>query len=277
MSTATVMNGGKDALRVINLEDIRGNNVMDIEGIRKDPGSVNWYFISVKNVLSEDFIREFKDYVDWSGISRYQKLSEDFIREFKNKVTWDYISVYHKLSEDFIREFKDAWYWSYISKYQKLSEKFIREFKDYVDWPIISCYQKLSEDFIREFNLTIPDTCWLYKSAAEKEQYIREYTNYEIINGEVIAYKSCRSDGYSTFNFQYKYEVGKEYESLADYNIDNQDSFGLSAWTKEKALEYCKEKLFKVAIKLEDIACIVQNRNKIRASKLRIIEEIQAE
>jgi hypothetical protein len=106
------------------------------------------------------------------------------------------------------------------------------------------------------------------------EKYIKENTKYKIVNGEVIAYKSCRSDGYSTFNFQYKYEVGKEYESHADCNIDYENSFGLSAWTKEKAIEHCNEKLFKVGIKLEDIAAIVQDNNKIRARKIRIIEEI---
>ena len=54
----------------------------------------------------------------------------------------------------------------------------------------------------------------------------------------------------------------------------NDNSFGLSAWTKEEAVEYCEEKLFKVAIKVEDIACIVHNGNKIRARKIRIVEEM---
>ncbi|MFW9875222.1 MAG: hypothetical protein ACFFG0_19115, partial [Candidatus Thorarchaeota archaeon] len=92
-----------------------------------------------------------------------------------------------------------------------------------------------------------------------------------IKDGKVIAYKSCRSDGYSCFNFQYKYEEGKEYESHADYNEENSNSFGLSAWTREKALEYYKKgKLFKVLIDTDDIACIVQNGNKIRCTKLKI-------
>ena len=64
------------------------------------------------------------------------------------------------------------------------------------------------------------------------------------------------------------------YESHADCNADNENSFGLSAWTKEKAIEYCNEKLFKVAIKVEDIACIVHDGNKIRARKIRIVEEM---
>ena len=248
--------------------------MIDIESIRTNPDSVNWSKISEYQKISEDFIREFKDKVRWLYISRYQKLSQKFIREFKNRIDWEVISRYQKLSQNFIREFKNRVDWFYISVYQKLSENFIREFKGRVNWKCIVRYQKLSRKFIKEFNLTIPDTCWLYKSAAEKEQYIREHTNYKIVNRKLIAYKSCRSDGYSTFNFQYKYEVGKEYESHADYNEDNENSFGLSAWTKERALEYCDQKLFKVEIKLSDVACIVQDGNKIRASKLRIIEEI---
>ena len=77
-----------------------------------------------------------------------------------------------------------------------------------------------------------------------------------------------------TFNFQYFYEVGKVYESHADCNADNDNSFGLSAWTKEEAIDYCDKKLFKVAIKVEDIACIVHEGNKIRARKIRIVEEV---
>ncbi|MFW9879537.1 MAG: hypothetical protein ACFFG0_41200, partial [Candidatus Thorarchaeota archaeon] len=105
---------------------------------------------------------------------------------------------------------------------------------------------------------------------------IRENTNYEIKDGKVIAYKSCRSDGYSCFNFQYKYEIGNEYGSHADYNADNDNSFGLSAWTREKALEYySRGKLFKVLIDIKDIACVVQKGNKIRCSKLKILEEMK--
>ena len=245
-----------------------------IENIRKNPNSVNWGCISAYQKLSEDFIREFKGSVNWDWISAYQKLSEDFIREFKDSVDWDYISQYQKLSEDFIREFKGSVNWSDISEYQKLSEDFIREFKGSVKWSFISKYQKLSEEFILEFKLTISGNNWQYKSKEFVFDFIKNKTSYEVVNDEVIAYKSCRSDGYSKFNFQYFYEVGKIYESHADSNADNDSSFGLSAWTKDKAIAYCNERLFKVAIKVEDIACIVHNGNKIRARKIRIIEEV---
>ena len=91
----------------------------------------------------------------------------------------------------------------------------------------------------------------------------------------IIGYKSTRFDGYSIFNFQYKYEVGKEYESTADHNPETTNSFGLSVWTRENALRYYSYgKLFKVGIKPEDLACVT-GFNKLRATKIKILEEIE--
>ena len=223
-------------------------------------------------------IREFQNKVYWDGISVNQKLSEDFIREFQNKVYWDGISEYQKLSEDFIREFQNKVDWYRISEYQKLSEDFIREFQNKVDWDWISEYQKLSEDFIREFDLKISDNNWLYKDIEFKKKHIKENTSFNIIDNKyIIAYKSVRSDNYSCFNFQYQYFPGNVYETnQCDCNIDNENSFGLSAWTKEKALEYHnKGKLLKIKINIEDIGAIVQNEQKIRCWKLEVLEEIE--
>jgi hypothetical protein len=247
-----------------------------VEQIKVNPEKHNWYELCSQYNLSEEFIREHKNLVYWGCISEYQKLSEEFIREHKELVNWWNISACQKLSESFIREHKELVDWEYISKYQKLSEEFIREHKDLVDWIYISAYQKLSESFIREFNLTIPENSWLYKSDQEKEEYIRSNTGYEIRDGKVVAYKTCRSDGYSIFNFQYLYKVGNEYESHADYNPNNENSFGLSAWTKEGAIKYCSDgRLFEVEIPLEDLACVVHDGKKIRASKMRIVKELE--
>jgi hypothetical protein len=242
----------------------------------KTPDTVPWDYSSKNQSLSEDFIREHSDQIDWGDISFYQKLSEEFIREFSNQVDWVEISRHQKLSEEFIREFSDKVFWGCISYSQKLSEGFIREIFDKLTLCNIEIYQKLSPEFIKEFNFTIPDTCWLYKDKEYKRKYIKKNTLYQIIGNKVIAYKSCRYNGYSVFNFQYHYEVGGEYEANADYNIDNLNSFGLSAGTKEMALDYFnKGKLFKVEIDLEDIAAIIYKENKIRASKIKILEEIK--
>ena len=185
---------------------------------------------------------EFKDKVNWYWISKYQKLSEEFIREFKNKVNW---------------------YW--ISKYQKLSEEFIREFKGKVDWDRISKYQKLNEDFIREFKLTIDSDNWLYWTDEQKISVIKDY--YDIDNeGFIVAWKGISSDRYSNYNFQFKYEKGQTYEAHCDCTAE-ENSFGLSAWTKEKASDYCNELVVRVKIHVSDIGRIVHNGGKIRCFK----------
>ncbi len=247
--------------------------------IREFKDKVNWTCISIYQRLSESFIREFKDKFDWDWgyISVSQKLSESFIREFKDKVSWVRISIYQKLSESFIREFKDKVYWPNISIDQKLSESFIREFKDKVDWEYISYYQKLSSKFRKEFSIVASKNNWIYKPVNFKLAYIKKNTNYEVIDNKyIIAYKSVRDDYCSVFaRNHYKYEIGKEYESHCDCNINNDNSFGLSAWTKEGALQYHnKGKLLKVQIAIKDIGAIVQN-NKIRCFKFKVLEEIK--
>ena len=245
--------------------------------IRKFKDFANWIGISKYQKLSEPFIREFKDKVEWTRISIHQKLSESFIREFKDKVNWYYISAHQKLSESFIREFKNYVNWYGISIHQKLSESFIRKFKDKVDWDYIYKYQKLSPEFIKEFELIIPEKTWLYKTKEFKLNYIKENNlPYELVNDEyIIAYKSTKYDGYSVYNFQYKYEVGGTYESHCDCNTDEQNSFGLSAWTKEGALDYySKGELYKVRINIEDIGCFVHDNYKIRCHKFTVIEKV---
>ena len=235
----------------------------------------DWDLISRTPGLSEEYIRENSDQLYWGIISECQTLSEEIIKEFSDKVNWRYISYYQKLNEKFIKEniYKVDWYG--ISIYQKLSEEFILEFSEQINWRWISRYQKLSPEFITENKLYIPNSCWLYKDKEFKREYIKKHTEYEIIGDKVIAYKSCRLDGYSCYNFQYYYEAGKEYECHADCNVNDENSFGLSAWTQKMALDYySKGKLFKVEIDLEDIAAILNNSNKIRASKIKILEEI---
>ena len=158
-----------------------------------------------------------------------------------------------------------------------LYKKSLNEFKDKVNWGWISEYQKLSKAFRDKFNLkTYYKTNWLYKTTKSKLKYIKENTNYKVIDNKYIeAYKSIRTDNYSVFNFQYKYEVGKWYESTCDCNINEENSFGLSAWTKDKAKEYYnKGKLIKVLIPIKDIGAIVHDNKKIRCFRLKVLKEI---
>ena len=156
----------------------------------------------------------------------------------------------------------------------------IKEFDNKVDWLGISCNQKLSEEFIKEFENKVKinkKNNWLYWTKEQKLFYIKENNiSYELVDDKyIIAYKSTREGGYSIYNYQYKYEVGKEFESHCNCNFDEENSFGLSAWTKEKALEYhSKGELYKVKIAIEDIGCFVHNNNKIRCHKIKVIEKI---
>ena len=186
-------------------------------------------------------------------------------RYFPNSVNWSRISEYQKLSEEFIREFKDQVNWDYISCYQKLSEEFIREFKDQVNWSLISRCQKLSEEFIREFELTIDPDNWLYWTDEQKISVIKKY--YAIDNeGFIVAWKGIRSDRRSKFDPRMKYEKGQIYEAHCDCT-SGENSFGLSAWTKEKASEYCDELVVRVKIHVSDIGRIVHDGGKIRCFK----------
>lgn len=287
---------------IVNWIFISSNKILSEDFIREMKDYVDWPAIWYSQDLSENFIREFIHKVSWHIISQFQSLSENFIRDYQGKVNWPHVSYHQVLSESFMREMKDKLEWWNISERQELSEEFIWEFKDKIHLGNIVKYQTLSEDFIRkmyndkifnyisdifyyqnlserfrqEFNFVVPDSCWLYKSKEWKLKYLKDNTNYEIVDDEyIIAYKSVRLSGRSvTAAARYKYEIGKTYESKCDYNVNNQCSFGLSAWSKEDAKHFCpKGKLLKVKINIEDIGAIVCNDLKIRCCKQTILSE----
>ena len=212
--------------------------------------------------------------VDWAIISQCQKLSESFIHEHKDLVYWSWISRYQKLSESFIHKHTDLVDWDYISKYQKLSESFVHEHKDLVNWDYISIYQYLSESFRVKHHISIPINNWRYVDPDERLKKVKETGLYEIEGDYILAFKGIRSDRYSAFNFQYQYFVGETYESHADFNIDIENSFGLSAWTLEGAQKYCNELIIKVKIHKNDLAALVHNGNKIRCTKFTVLNDL---
>ena len=261
-----------DKFNLCDWKNICKNKQLSENFIREFQDKVDWLYISVYQKLSEDFIREFQYKVNWYRITINQKLSEKFIREFQNKVDWDNISKYQKLSEDFIREFKDKVYWDFVSSYQKLSEEFIREFQYKVDKDNISKYQKLSPEFIKEFYLKINKDNWLYKTTEFKKQQIVDCGLYECYEDYFIAYKAIRNDRYSHFNFQYQYLPNETYEAHCDCT-DEKNSFGLSVWTYEGAKNYNSRGLIvKVKVRYEDAGRLVHKSNKIRCSKIEVLD-----
>ena len=243
------------------------------EFIREFQDKIDWYNISIYQKLSENFIREFQDKVDWFYISKYQKLSEEFIREFQDKIDWYNIFKYQKLSENFIREFQDKVDWDFVSKYQNLSENFIREFQDKINWNNISKYQKFSPEFIKEFDLNIDKDNWLYKSTEFKKKQIIDCGLYECHKDYFIAYKAIRKDRYSHFNFQYQYLPNQTYECHCDCT-NEENSFGLSVWTKKMMEKYYNGSslIVKIKVKYEDVGRLVHYENKIRCFKIEILE-----
>ena len=156
-------------------------------------------------------------------------------------------------------------------------QQIILEFKNKVDWYLISANQKLSENFIREFNLKIPKNNMHYFSRDQKLEILNngEGNPYEMDEDYILAYKSTRLDGYSRYNFQYQYKVGQVYESHADGNLNNENSFGLSVWTKEGALGYKSNgELYLVKIHIDDVVAIVHEKKKLRCTKIEIIKKI---
>ena len=215
------------------------------------------------------------NYRGWRELSAHRYLSEDFIREFKDDVSWFQISIYQRLSEDFIREFADRVDWGSISKCQHLSENLIREFKDRVDWFLISKYQHLSKEFIEEFkdklDMELIDDSWHYKSTEEKKKVVESTGLYECHDDYFIAYKGIRHNRYSKFNFQYQYLKGHTYETWCDCSA-NEHGFGFSAWTEDRARDYCCELVVRVKIRYEDVGRVVHKGGKIRCFKMEILD-----
>ena len=268
----------------VNWVQISGCLKLSEQFIEKFQDNVDWFLISEFQKLSEEFIEKFQDKVNWNLISACQKLSENFIEKFQDKVDWELIAVYQKLSEQFIENFQNKVYWIRISQYQKLSENFIEKFQDNVDWEDISKYQKLSQGFIKKsqgfikkYNLKVPENNMFYFTKEQKLNLLNsgEGNPYEMDGEHLIAYKATRHDGFSVFNFQYQYEVGKTYESHADGNLGEENSFGLSAWTKEEAINYHNNgELYKIKVHLDDVVAIVHKKKKLRCSRIEVIEKI---
>ncbi len=242
--------------------------------IERNSDRLYWGWVSTSQKLSEEFIQRNSDKVSWQNISSCQKLSEEFIQRNSDKVGWYSLCRIQKLSEEFIERNADKVDWDCISKFQTLSEGFIERNTDKVNWGLISKYQTLSEEFRAKHNLELPTNSWMYADKDTKLKAIQETGLYQIESDYVIAYKGIRSDNYSAYNFQYKYELGGVYEAHADYNLDRDYSFGLSAWTEEEARKYCSQKLIKVRIHLDDVAALAHNGGKIRCTRFEVIEEL---
>lgn len=227
-------------------------------------------------MLSQKKIKEIKEEfgydftkMNWEQISRYKYLCENFIEKYAGKVNWNFISTYQKLSEDFIDKHTDKIDWYSISKYQKLSEDFIDKHTDKVGRYSISKYQVITPEFADKHNIKINNNS--QRTADEWKKMIEKTGLYECHENYFYAYKNIRNDRYSHFNFLYQYLPGETYDCFSDYSND-ENSFGLSAWTETKAHNYNNNGIVvKLKVKYADITAIVHGSNKIRCKKITVL------
>ena len=273
--------------------------------IEKHKYDVNWTEISCFQKLSEKFIAKHKNDVQWCNICRYQKLSEKFILKYSDYMHWDYIFSFQKLSENFMKKYKQKFVYNNkdltkfqkfsekfaeenmqlinfksICKYKKLSEEFIEKHWVRLDFHRLSKYQKLSEKIIEIFKHNVDKDLindnWIYKPTEEKKQEVIETGKYDCYDDYFVGYKAIRTDRYSLYNFQYKYEKGGVYESWCDCSED-EDSFGLNVGTEKFAKYYGNIKnnhyiIVRCKVRYEDIGRIVHNGDKIRCFKIEILD-----
>jgi hypothetical protein len=216
--------------------------------------------------LSKAFIDRYQDYFEWNDILIWQKLHKSFIKKYNDKINRYYYSLttYQKRDEKFIIEYL------LLNKLPNFPGSLPNVLQNFLK------YQKVSKKFIEKYKLTIPETNWLYKTPKFIESYIKNNTGYEIYKDTggkfIIAYKGILSDRYSVYTYQYRYLQYHTYTSHCDCNIDNENGFGLSAWTEEKAKDYCSDLVIRVKIYIKDIGCFVHGNNKIRCRKFTVLD-----
>ena len=282
---------------------ISGIQKMSDNFIEKYKDKLEWDEFCHNQVLSEEFIDKYRDYVDWQEVSIYQNLSEEFISKYNVQVNWFDISKRQKLSEKFMHNNISLLYLDNISMYQKLSENFIENHWEYLNWEFISKYQKLSPEFIDKWKMKFkvkdiipyqivsneyleyakkyaPEFLYLkeenfaYKTTEDKKKSVINTGRYECYDDYFIAYKAIRTDRYSLYNFQYKYEKGGVYESWCDCS-KSEDSFGLNVgsetFVKNFSYQYENSIIVRCKVRYEDVGRIVHNGNKIRCFKIEIL------
>lgn len=252
----------------LNWELISTHQKLSENFIDKYVNKLAWCEISKHQRLSENFIEKYANKINWYWISEYQNLSEEFIEKHSNQVNWMNISICQHLSEEFIERHVDDVNWYYISVYQKLSEEFIEKYSDRISWGNISKYQVISKSFAKKHNIFIKNNG--HRAVHKWKKIIKNTKKYECHKNYFYAYKGIRNDRYSRFNFQYQYLPGKTYECFSDYS-NEENSFGLSAWTEESAKVYCSELVVKVKIYYRDVTAVVHNNNKIRCKRLTVM------
>ena len=126
------------------------------------------------------------------------------------------------------------------------------------------------DELADKYNININNNS--QRTAAEWKKMIEKTGLYECHKDYFYAYKNIRSDRYSHFNFQYQYLPGESYDCFSDYS-DNENSFGLSAWTETEAYNYSDNGMVvKLKVNYADVTAIVHDSNKIRCKRITVLD-----
>lgn len=253
---------------------------LSIDFIERHKDVLDFHILVCNQYLTEKIIEDKMDCLSGSeifGIATKQKLSEEFIEKYYSyffKYAIHRLIMYQKLSEHFFDTHSDLMSYGVSTMYHRFSEDFLERHFDKINrlnGNNLVNYQKLSEDFIKRHKLLrTDDDNWLYKDVEFKKNEIMKLGLYDCYDDYFIAYKGIRSDRYSCYNFQYKYEIGGIYESNCDCT-NEENSFGLSVWTEGMARDYCKELVIKVKVRYEDVGRVVHNGGKIRCFEFEVL------
>ena len=286
---------------------ISANQKLSEPFIEKHANRLDWESISRYQKLSEPFMERHAERLDWESISRYQKLSELFIKRHAERLDWEYISQCQVLSEPFMEKHAERLDWGWISCHQTLSEPFIEKYAERLnwwsisqcqvlsepfmdryaerlDWVWISRYQRLSDALIEKHVERLPENLrennWLYADRQEKIRHIRERApEFSIQEDEhgpfILAWKATHSGGRSEYDRSLHYAVGETHEARCDCRMNENNSFGLSAWTEEGAREFIPGgELYRVKIYIDDIGAMVHDGKKIRCRRQTFVERV---
>ena len=269
----------KEVLRLYN--ECNGTSLDETDWIER----LDWWWISAHQKLSEPFMERHAERLDWWWISAHQKLSEPFMERHAERLNWGWISARQVLSEPFMDRHAERLDWWSISHYQVLSEPFMDRHAERLDWFYISRHHRLSEPFIEKHVERLPENLrennWLYADREAKIRHIREKApEFSIQEDElgpfILAWKATRSGGRSDFDPSIVYAMGETREARCDCRMDENNSFGLSAWTEEGAKSFIPGgELYRVKIYIDDIGAMVHDGKKIRCRRQTFVERVK--
>lgn len=143
----------------------------------------------------------------------------------------------------------------------------IPDFADY-DNKLIDFWEK----WIPKYGIKDPGYMMKYASVCTGKNYAnaKKFGKYGF-----IAYKAVNWDNTSVMYPCMTYRVGEHYQMVSDYDLRNENSYGLSAWTPIEALNFSNTKLLEVFIPYSALTYVNFLDFKVRASEFYVINEIK--